>query len=264
MPTLLTMLALLAQDMGALEVVTVESWKDNGRSSGPAWLDLQDSPDKDAAGVVEKLKSTTVSVEFKDTSLADFARLMGQFLGRTVTVSRTIENADEITFNGTFDQRSVRDIAKAALKGKGLTMTIRKGVVTIVTQKEIDEQLSTRDYDVSHVVHPIFDYGPASFDPWRGLQGAPSRPRSDNARAAALGWGEDPRLDDDHYGRTPQERRRNVLKEDILQGREGFLDAAPAGAGVEFLPPTYAVMRLTHIEAGHKKVRFLLDLYRPR
>lgn len=223
---------------------------------------LQDT-DKAAASVVEKMRSTTATVEFKDTSLADFAKTLGQLLGTTVTVSRTVAKAEEISITGKYESMSVREIAKAALKGKGLTMTLRKGMVTIVEQREIDEQMSTRDYDVSFMVHPVTDYSPATIDPWKGTT-APSREMTDSERARALGWTEDERLEDEHFGATPQERRRSVLKEDILLGREGFLDAAPANVKVEFVGMGRTTMRVTHTAAGHKKLKFYLDLCRPR
>lgn len=236
----------------------------------------------DAADVIEKMKATTVSIELKDASLQDFAKMAGDYLGRPVAVSVSArrrppppktygeefagpdaaETPEDLKLSGTFSNTSLRAVAKSLLKPKGLTMTVRKGIVTIVTQDEIDGQLLTQTYDVSSVVHATQDFSPASFDAFKGMRDAPSRERTDNERAAALGWTTDERLDDERYGKTREERRRNVLKEDILKGREGLFDAAPDGASVVFL--TDGRMRLTHTKAGHRAVRFFLDLYTPR
>lgn len=118
---------------------------------------------QDSAELGRLLKRTRVTVELEDTPLDGLAELAAEHLGKNVLVSPQVwkKFSDEnLRFTIKLKEVSLLTLMRVTLRPKGLTVTFRNGVLTIVPQAAVADPVVTKMYDVRDYVLPLLNHMP--------------------------------------------------------------------------------------------------------
>ncbi len=119
------------------------------------------SPDARAQEIRGKLAGFKITLEFEDTPLMDVLDFVRDAAGIDIVVDPRVREADPgDAMRVTFKVRDLplRSALKLLLETKGLTTTIRDGVLVVLAAADLDREVVTRIYDVRDLLLKIEDY----------------------------------------------------------------------------------------------------------
>ncbi len=119
------------------------------------------SPADRAQEIQGKLAHFKITLEFEDSPLIDVLDFIRDAAGIDIVVDprvREANPADEMRVTFKVRDLPLRSALKLLLETKGLTTTIRDGVLVVLAAADLDREVVTRIYDVRDLLLKIEDY----------------------------------------------------------------------------------------------------------
>lgn len=109
------------------------------------------------------LKNTSISVDLNNATLGSLVEVVRAHLGRNFIVSSDVwkeHSEEQLRFTLTMKEVSVQSLLKVTLRPRGLTVTVREGILVVVPISSVAERLTTRIYDVRDLTLPLEHFTP--------------------------------------------------------------------------------------------------------
>lgn len=114
-----------------------------------------------AQDVVERLATTRVTLDVREADLPDVVRVVGDATGIPLHIAPGAPDslrADERRVTLRVRDVSARSLLSLVLKPRGLTLTLRGGLVWVVPEDDLEGAVVTRAYDASDLALWVEDY----------------------------------------------------------------------------------------------------------
>lgn len=118
-----------------------------------------DDPRRDE--IVSKLTNTKISLDFRDTPLADVMDFVRELSGINILIDpRVYEEveASKLNISVKIDDLPLGSALRLVLGMRDLTAVYRDGVLLVVTKASLKEQVYTRLYDIRDLLQPVTDF----------------------------------------------------------------------------------------------------------
>ncbi len=118
-----------------------------------------DDPQRDE--IVSKLTNMKVSLDFRETPLADVMDFVRELSGINILVDpRVYEEVDpaKLVLTVKVDDLQLGSALRLVLGLRDLTAVYREGVLLVVTKSSLQDEVYTRMYDVHDLLQPITDF----------------------------------------------------------------------------------------------------------
>ncbi|KAF0245671.1 MAG: hypothetical protein FD180_1391 [Planctomycetota bacterium] len=124
-----------------------------------------DDADDTKAGIMTKLETTKISLDFKDTNLSEVIDFLHEVTGINFVLSKTVlekARGGELKVDIKLEDLPLRTALKLLLELNDLALVYRKGVLMVETKEERGSELDMKMYDVKDLLMKIRDFpGPS-------------------------------------------------------------------------------------------------------
>ncbi len=118
-------------------------------------------PDDAKAGIINKLETTKISLDFKDTSLAEVLDFLHEVTGINFVMSKTVlerVRGGELKVDLKLNELKLRTALKLLFDLNDLALVYRKGVLMVETKEERGADTTMKLYDVKDLLMKIHDF----------------------------------------------------------------------------------------------------------
>jgi type II secretory pathway component GspD/PulD (secretin) len=125
-------------------------------------LQLQaEEPDRVKHEIMNKLESTKISLDFRDTSLDEVMDFLHEVTGINFVMSKNVlekVRGGEIKINIQLNEITLKTALRLMLDLQDLTLVYQKGVLIVETKEDHGAQVKMRMYDVKDLLMKINDF----------------------------------------------------------------------------------------------------------
>lgn len=124
-----------------------------------------EDPDGPKTEILNKLETTKISLDFKDTNLSEVIDFLHEVTGINFVLSKNVQDkarSGELKVDIKLDDLPLRTALKLLLNLNDLTLVYKKGVLMVETKEERGSELSMKMFDVKDLLMKIRDFpGPS-------------------------------------------------------------------------------------------------------